>query len=181
MRPKRCTMCPNRARPDSHTCSSVCNTARINKQKSLDRHRARSKVRGSYQVTVEDWMKILRDFDYRCAYCRVTGPMTIDHVVPLSRGGRHAYSNLVPCCAPCNSDKANKTVIEWRKGASKSPIKVLRKRGHSYKKDWKLSADGLITIKTSYRASDAPLFEELRIQYNNSMHSFLVDHFGPLV
>ena len=43
----------------------------------------------------------------RCAYCR--GPAeTIDHVVPRSRGGRHAWDNVVAACARCNHSKGDK-------------------------------------------------------------------------
>jgi 5-methylcytosine-specific restriction endonuclease McrA len=51
----------------------------------------------------------------RCAYCR--GPAeTIDHVVPRSRGGEHAWDNVVAACARCNHGKGDKTPAElgWR-------------------------------------------------------------------
>ena len=52
---------------------------------------------------------------WRCAYCR--GPAeTIDHVMPRSRGGRHAWENVVAACARCNHTKGDKTPAElgWR-------------------------------------------------------------------
>ncbi|MBN1170758.1 MAG: HNH endonuclease [Micromonosporaceae bacterium] len=52
---------------------------------------------------------------WRCAYCR--GPAeTIDHVVPRSRGGRHAWENVVAACAKCNHTKGDRTLAElgWR-------------------------------------------------------------------
>lgn len=49
-----------------------------------------------------------------CFYCRVAPAMTIDHVVPLKRGGRHAVGNLVPACKRCNSSKGSLLLIEWR-------------------------------------------------------------------
>jgi len=51
----------------------------------------------------------------RCAYCR--GPAeTIDHVLPRSRGGGHAWENVVAACAPCNHTKGDRTPAElgWR-------------------------------------------------------------------
>lgn len=45
-----------------------------------------------------------------CAYC--AGPAdTWDHVVPLSRGGVNALSNLTPCCEPCNRRKGASLVV----------------------------------------------------------------------
>ncbi len=32
---------------------------------------------------------------------------TLDHVIPLSKGGSHTYKNLKTCCRKCNSDKGN--------------------------------------------------------------------------
>ena len=51
----------------------------------------------------------------RCAYCRGSAE-TIDHVFPRSRGGRHAWENVVAACAQCNHTKGDKTPAElgWR-------------------------------------------------------------------
>ncbi len=52
----------------------------------------------------------------RCHYCSESFPvqeLTMDHVVPLSRGGRSVKSNVVPCCKECNSQKKYLLPIEW--------------------------------------------------------------------
>lgn len=51
----------------------------------------------------------------RCAYCRGVAE-TIDHVIPRSRGGRHAWENVVAACARCNHRKGDRTPSElgWR-------------------------------------------------------------------
>ena len=52
----------------------------------------------------------------RCHYCSHSFPvkeLTMDHVVPLSRGGRSVKSNVVPCCKECNSQKKNSLPIRW--------------------------------------------------------------------
>ena len=51
----------------------------------------------------------------RCAYCPNPAD-TIDHVVPLVRGGTNYEGNLVPCCKSCNSSKQGLTIVEWRTG-----------------------------------------------------------------
>jgi 5-methylcytosine-specific restriction endonuclease McrA len=48
-----------------------------------------------------------------CFYCGGPGG-TIDHVIPLKKGGIHGIGNLVPCCQSCNSSKRDKFVMEWR-------------------------------------------------------------------
>lgn len=52
---------------------------------------------------------------HRCAYCQAPAD-TIDHVVPLVRGGTNYEGNLVVCCRSCNSSKSGRTVMEWRMG-----------------------------------------------------------------
>ena len=52
----------------------------------------------------------------RCGYCgRPTSPreLTMDHRVPLVRGGRSTRSNLVPACKACNSAKQYLLPTEW--------------------------------------------------------------------
>jgi 5-methylcytosine-specific restriction endonuclease McrA len=48
----------------------------------------------------------------RCVYCNAPAAH-LDHVQPLSRGGRDLLSNVVPACAPCNLDKAARSLAEW--------------------------------------------------------------------
>jgi len=52
----------------------------------------------------------------RCHYCGRSTPareLTMDHVVPLTRGGRSVKSNLVTCCKECNNRKKNLLPQEW--------------------------------------------------------------------
>jgi 5-methylcytosine-specific restriction endonuclease McrA len=48
----------------------------------------------------------------QCVYCGSKKNLTIDHVIPKSRGGENSWSNLVTCCSPCNRRKGNKTPEE---------------------------------------------------------------------
>ena len=48
-----------------------------------------------------------------CHYCGACGNTTIDHVVPISKGGAHSIENIVPACQPCNSSKGAKSLDEW--------------------------------------------------------------------
>jgi len=45
--------------------------------------------------------------EHVCQYCGASARLTIDHVVPRSRGGGSGWDNVVSSCAPCNSRKAN--------------------------------------------------------------------------
>ena len=50
---------------------------------------------------------------WRCVYCGTTsGRLTLDHVVPRSRGGASTWENVVTSCAPCNLRKGNRLLHE---------------------------------------------------------------------
>jgi 5-methylcytosine-specific restriction endonuclease McrA len=54
----------------------------------------------------------LRD-NYTCQYCgKRGGNLTIDHIIPKSRGGEDTWENMVVCCARCNHKKGNRTLEE---------------------------------------------------------------------
>jgi 5-methylcytosine-specific restriction endonuclease McrA len=49
---------------------------------------------------------------WTCQYCGRTSHLTVDHVVPRSRGGTSIWENIVTSCAPCNRRKGNRTPHE---------------------------------------------------------------------
>lgn len=57
---------------------------------------------------------LLRD-RHICQYCAVKfspGELTLDHVIPRSKGGKDTWENLVACCGPCNKKKADRSLEE---------------------------------------------------------------------
>lgn len=48
-----------------------------------------------------------------CVYCHTTENITVDHMVPLQRGGTDEIDNLQPACRSCNADKRNMTHDEY--------------------------------------------------------------------
>jgi 5-methylcytosine-specific restriction endonuclease McrA len=52
---------------------------------------------------------------WRCVYCgNASGRLTLDHVVPRSRGGKSIWENVVTSCAPCNLRKGDRLLDEAR-------------------------------------------------------------------
>lgn len=49
---------------------------------------------------------------FACQYCGTTSHLTVDHVVPRSRGGDSSWGNVVTSCAPCNLRKGNRLPAE---------------------------------------------------------------------
>lgn len=46
--------------------------------------------------------------EYTCQYCGAGSHLTVDHVIPRSRGGSSSWDNVVTSCAPCNIRKADR-------------------------------------------------------------------------
>jgi hypothetical protein len=49
-----------------------------------------------------------------CYNCGTKENLSIDHNIPLSRGGRHSIGNLQTLCRPCNSSKGDKFFMAWK-------------------------------------------------------------------
>jgi len=59
---------------------------------------------------------------HTCQYCGVREhDLTIDHVVPRSRGGLHTWDNVVAACRPCNHRKGGKSIAEARMSLRNRP------------------------------------------------------------
>jgi 5-methylcytosine-specific restriction endonuclease McrA len=59
---------------------------------------------------------------YTCQYCgHEATSLTVDHVIPRSRGGESVWENIVASCAPCNRRKGNRTPHEARMHPSSRP------------------------------------------------------------
>lgn len=50
--------------------------------------------------------------NFECQYCGTKKELTLDHVMPSSRGGKHAWTNLVTACKRCNAKKGDYTLEE---------------------------------------------------------------------
>ena len=63
----------------------------------------------------------IRD-EFTCQYCgRQNHELTIDHIIPRSRGGPHAWENVVASCKSCNHHKGGKSVAEARMALRNQP------------------------------------------------------------
>ena len=78
---------------------------------NLKRERARAR-----ELRASQWWK-RRIADRVCYYCRgqvAKGTLSMDHLVPLGRGGRSIRGNVVPACKDCNSRKQSLLPVEWQ-------------------------------------------------------------------
>jgi len=56
---------------------------------------------------------------YYCGSVIAHQQLTMDHLVPLARGGRSTKDNLVPSCKSCNNKKKNLLPVEWEEYINK--------------------------------------------------------------
>lgn len=88
---------------------------------NAQKRRARIANNGVFQISKRELERL---YSSKCFYCQSVQNITIDHVVPISRGGTHSIGNLVACCKPCNSSKHARFITEWKLILSVGPDTV---------------------------------------------------------
>lgn len=95
----------------------------------------------------------IRD-NYTCQYCqRQVSDLTIDHVIPRSRGGLHVWDNVVSACKACNHRKGGKSIAEARMALHNQPHEpragvyytIERRLDTSSHDDWQKFLPGIIS------------------------------------
>lgn len=62
-------------------------------------------------VSLAEWLDLCEKYGNKCLCCkRDDVKLSMDHVVPISRGGSNTIDNIQPLCKPCNSKKYTKTI-----------------------------------------------------------------------
>jgi len=87
---------------------------RINRRREEAIRRDRELNNGVFHVTHKDYRRILSS---PCQKCGSLEDITVDHIIPIVRGGRHAIGNLQALCRRCNCSKRGLLEIEWKVAA----------------------------------------------------------------
>lgn len=66
---------------------------------------------------------IFKRDNHRCQYCGTTEDLTLDHVIPKSKGGKTNWDNLLTACKRCNSRKGDFTPEEANMKMRQKPFK----------------------------------------------------------
>jgi len=72
-------------------------------------------------LLVREWDALMKKYDYRCVCCGEKKKLTIDHVIPVSKGGGSEMSNVQPLCRECNRMKGVRSV-DFRKKWEPEPL-----------------------------------------------------------
>lgn len=65
-----------------------------------------------WKVPAVNRREVLRRDKHACQYCGSRHKLTLDHVIPRSKGGKHVWDNVVIACEGCNSKKGARTPRE---------------------------------------------------------------------
>lgn len=82
-----------------------------------NKRRTQEQAQGS-GITKEEWREMMSFFDWKCAYSGATlskGTRSIDHIIPINKGGENEIWNCVPMLRRYNSSKNDKDLMAWYK------------------------------------------------------------------
>ncbi len=79
-----------------------------------DENRRAKKMLNGGTITAKEWKEAVEKYGNKCLYpgCESTD-VTMDHIVPISKGGRHEINNVQPLCQKHNSKKSTQ-VVDYR-------------------------------------------------------------------
>lgn len=76
-------------------------------------HRIKEQNRRGHSIGKIDlaaWKRKLKRLGGKCQHCGTTTNITIDHILPVSKGGTNHIGNLQPLCGSCNTRKLDKII-----------------------------------------------------------------------
>ncbi len=86
---------------------------------------------------------LLERDNHICQYCGISKiPMTLDHIIPKSQGGKDSWENLVTACRPCNQKKGNQRPREAGMVLKKKPkhpnrLQFFQRFAREKQKEWR--------------------------------------------
>lgn len=75
--------------------------------RNLEARLRESSFRAKTKLTGQIWQQVLAKHGGKCIYCGKTKNITIEHKIPIIRGGTNDFDNLAPACYSCNVKKIN--------------------------------------------------------------------------
>ncbi len=84
--------------------------AEVIEQSDRQLHSANASITRPAVIRLVTYVKVPRDTHKRkmtCQYCGSRAQLTVDHVIPRSKGGGSTWDNIVAACAPCNRRKGD--------------------------------------------------------------------------
>lgn len=88
-----------------------------NKEKNRPSKNARQSIRNKtlsktpFLILEKELQKI---YSSPCFMCGCKENQSLDHIIPISRGGTHSVGNIMTLCKNCNASKHSRTITEWK-------------------------------------------------------------------
>lgn len=94
-----------------------------------------------YKGVVLTRRNVFKRDGFSCQYCGKTKELTLDHLVPRSKGGKSTWTNLVTACKSCNARKGDYSPDQvglrlFRKPIKPSYVMFLRSTTNEMRQDW---------------------------------------------
>ena len=94
-----------------------------------------------YRGVVLTRHNVFKRDSFACQYCGTGSNLTLDHLVPRSKGGKSNWTNLVTACKPCNAKKGDYTLeqsgmVLYNFPTKPSYLMFLKKSMNSFNQDW---------------------------------------------
>ena len=105
--------------------------------------RTKNYVSVPYKSVTMSRFNVFKRDEGKCQYCGTNRDLTIDHVIPQSKGGKSTWTNLVTACKKCNSLKSDYSLNKVGMKLIKKPVKpsyisFLRLSHAMYREEWNL-------------------------------------------
>ncbi len=92
----------------SETFGFCCSRCVSQACRVVRRHNVRGRdARAPGKLYAYQWLSLLYSHDFKCACCSTKTVLTLDHIIPLSKGGQNQIFNVQPLCVTCHRDKDN--------------------------------------------------------------------------
>jgi 5-methylcytosine-specific restriction endonuclease McrA len=94
-----------------------------------------------YKGVILTRQNIFKRDNHTCQYCGTGKELTIDHLIPKSKGGKSSWTNLVTACKPCNAQKGDNTPEQANMQLKRRPVRpnylmFLRNAEGTSREDW---------------------------------------------
>lgn len=92
----------------------IATSSQRRRKSEIDSHRrfqgvnSHAKGQGRLPMSEKEFQKRIRGLPQKCAMCGETDPLTVDHIIPLDKGGANTPDNLQILCRSCNNRKGTR-------------------------------------------------------------------------